>query len=150
VALRTLARRAHAMLRACDAEGGARSAEGDRRHHPQLATGPLEEFGDGPIVAATVLCAWSHPGGSTLTLCSRCSPAWHPSRPTAVRSPTGIDSAGTATEPQHGSDPVPTNHTRLRRPPHRRRQDRPSDQTLSCPLRRRDLYRLLESGTAAA
>ena len=29
-----------------------------RRWRPDL----LEEFGVGPIVAATVLCAWSHPG----------------------------------------------------------------------------------------
>ena len=57
VALRTLARRAHAMLQE------ARELQKAiltiiRRWRPDL----LEEFGVGPIVAATVLCAWSHPG----------------------------------------------------------------------------------------
>ena len=57
VALRTLARRAHAMLKE------ARELEKAlvaiiRSWRPDL----LQEFGVGPIVAATVLCAWSHPG----------------------------------------------------------------------------------------
>src|SRR3954464_5943989 len=57
VALRTLARRAHAMLK------DARELQKAivviiRSWRPDL----LEEFGVGPIVAATVLCAWSHPG----------------------------------------------------------------------------------------
>ncbi|WP_226963766.1 transposase [Nostocoides sp. F2B08] len=57
VALRTLARRAHAILKE------ARELEKAlvaiiRTWRPDL----LEQFGVGPIVAATVLCAWSHPG----------------------------------------------------------------------------------------
>src|SRR3954469_5964241 len=57
VALRTLARRAHAMLQ------GARELQKAilaiiRGWRPDL----LEQFGVGPIVAATVLCAWSHAG----------------------------------------------------------------------------------------
>ncbi|WP_426241381.1 transposase [Nocardioides sp. LHG3406-4] len=57
VALRTLARRAHAMLKE------ARELQKAivviiRSWRPDL----LEEFGVGPIVAATVLCAWPHPG----------------------------------------------------------------------------------------
>src|SRR5690606_14239162 len=57
LALRTLARRAHTMLKE------ARELEKAlvaiiRSWRPDL----LEEFGVGPIVAATVLCAWSHPG----------------------------------------------------------------------------------------
>ncbi|MCW2737206.1 transposase [Nocardioides sp.] len=56
VALRTLARRAR------DAERGTGAAKTIvaiiRSWRPDL----LEEFGVGPIVAATVLCAWSHPG----------------------------------------------------------------------------------------
>ena len=44
------------------AEGGSRAAEAIlaivRSWRPDL----LEQFGVGPIVAATVLCAWSHPG----------------------------------------------------------------------------------------
>lgn len=57
VALRTLARRAHTMLKE------AKDLQKQilviiRGWRPDL----LEEFGVGPIVAATVLCAWSHPG----------------------------------------------------------------------------------------
>jgi transposase len=56
-ALRTLARRAHTMLKEARALLKAIVAiiPGWR---PDL----LEEFGVGPIVAATLLCAWSHPG----------------------------------------------------------------------------------------
>ena len=57
VALRALARRAHAMLKEA------------REHQKAIVTiirswrpDQLEQFGVGPIVAATVLCAWSHPG----------------------------------------------------------------------------------------
>ena len=57
VALRTLARRAHAMLQEARELQKAILAI-IRSWRPDL----LEEFGVGPIVAATVLCAWSHPG----------------------------------------------------------------------------------------
>ncbi len=57
VALRTLARRAHAMLKEARELQKAIVAI-IRSWRPDL----LEEFGIGPIVAATVLCAWSHPG----------------------------------------------------------------------------------------
>ena len=57
VALRTLARRAHAMLKEARELQKAIVAI-IRGWRPDL----LEEFGVGPIVAATVLCAWSHPG----------------------------------------------------------------------------------------
>jgi transposase len=57
VALRTLARRAHAMLKEARELQKALVAI-IRNWRPDL----LEEFGVGPIVAATVLCAWSHPG----------------------------------------------------------------------------------------
>lgn len=57
VALRTLARRAHAMLKEARELQKAIVAI-IRSWRPDL----LEEFGVGPIVAATVLCAWSHPG----------------------------------------------------------------------------------------
>jgi hypothetical protein len=88
VALRTLARRAHAMLQE------ARELQkvilaiicGWR---PDL----LDQFGVGPIVAATVLCACCArgptPAGSTPRPRSRCWPAWPRSRPTAARSPPG-------------------------------------------------------------
>jgi transposase len=57
VALRTLARRAHTMLKEARELQKAMVAI-IRAWRPDL----LEEFGVGPIVAATVLCAWSHPG----------------------------------------------------------------------------------------
>ncbi len=57
MALRTLARRAHAMLKEARELQKAIVAI-IRSWRPDL----LEEFGVGPIVAATVLCAWSHPG----------------------------------------------------------------------------------------
>ena len=92
VALRTLARRAHAMLK--EARELQKAIVGIiRGWRPDL----LEEFGVGPIVAATVLCAWSTPAASTPRRRSRCSPASHPFRPTAVRSRPGIGSTVTAT-----------------------------------------------------
>ena len=57
VALRTLARRAHAMLNEARELQKAIVAI-VRSWRPDL----LEEFGVGPTVAATVLCVWSHPG----------------------------------------------------------------------------------------
>lgn len=57
VALRTLARRAHAMLKEAR-ELQKQMVAIIRSWRPDL----LQEFGVGPIVAATVLCAWSHPG----------------------------------------------------------------------------------------
>jgi transposase len=57
VALRTLARRAHAMVQEARELQKAILAI-IRGWRPDL----LQEFGVGPIVAATVLCAWSHPG----------------------------------------------------------------------------------------
>ena len=57
MALRTLARRAHAMLKeARELAKAIVAIIGSWR--PNL----LEAFGVGPVVAATVLCAWSHPG----------------------------------------------------------------------------------------
>lgn len=55
--LRTLARRARAL--ADEADEHERAIAGIvRSWRPDL----LEQFGVGPIVAATVLCVWSHPG----------------------------------------------------------------------------------------
>ena len=92
VALRTLARRAHAMLQEAHELQKAILAI-IRGWRPDL----LEEFGVGPIVAATVLCAWSHPGRVHPRLRSRCSPAWHRSPSTAARSPPGTGSTVMAT-----------------------------------------------------
>ena len=77
VALRTLSRRAHAMLKKARELQKAILAI-IRSWRPDL----LEEFGVGPIVAATVLCAWSHPGRIHTAAASRCSPASRPSPPT--------------------------------------------------------------------
>jgi transposase len=57
VALRALARRVHLLLTEARAHQKA-IVSIIRGWRPDL----LEEFGVGPIVAATVLCAWSHPG----------------------------------------------------------------------------------------
>lgn len=48
--------------------------------------GLVEGLGVGPIVAATVLRR-SHPGRVHSEAASRCSPAWHRSRPTVATSP---------------------------------------------------------------
>ncbi len=57
VALRALARRVHALLNEARAHQKA-IVSILRGWRPDL----LDQFGVGPIVAATVLCAWSHPG----------------------------------------------------------------------------------------
>src|SRR3954462_13114774 len=57
VALRALARRVHALLKEARAHQTA-IVTIIRGWRPDL----LDQFGVGPIVAATVLCAWSHPG----------------------------------------------------------------------------------------
>ena len=118
VALRTLARRAHTMLQEARELQKAIVAI-IRSWRPDL----LEEFGVGPIVAATVLCAWSHRG----------RPGHHPASAQPLRRPA--PQPGTT---HRGPDPhpVPGSHPRLRRPPHRRRQDQPRDQTLLGSLRR--------------
>jgi len=57
LALRSLARRVRALsIEAAEHEKAIRAIV--RGWRPDL----LEQFGVGPIVAATVLCAWSHPG----------------------------------------------------------------------------------------
>ena len=57
LALRSLARRARALTKEA-AEHRRAILAIIRSWRPDL----LEQFGVGPIVAATVLCAWSHPG----------------------------------------------------------------------------------------
>jgi transposase len=96
VALRTLARRAHAMLtEARDLQKAIVAII--RSWRPDL----LEEFGVGPIVAATVLCAWSHPGRihseAAFAMLAGVAPGWHRSRPTVAKSPPATASTATAT-----------------------------------------------------
>lgn len=57
LALRSLARRARELTREAQAHERAILAI-VRAWRPEL----LEQLGVGPIVAATILCAWSHPG----------------------------------------------------------------------------------------
>ena len=92
VALRTLARRAHAMLREARERQKAIVVI-IRNWRPE----PLEQFGVAPIVAATVLCAWSHAGRIHSEAAFAMLAGVAPIPPTAVRSPPGIDSTVTAT-----------------------------------------------------
>ena len=78
--LRDLARRATELKREAARHERAIIAI-VRSWHPQL----LERPGVGPIVAATVLCAWSHPRESAQRPRSRCSAGRHPSRRTRGR-----------------------------------------------------------------
>ena len=92
VALRTLARRAHAMLKEARELQKAMLAI-IRSWRPDL----LEEFGVGRSSQRRCCAPGPTPGGSTPRRRSRCSPASHPSPPTAARSPPGIGSTVTAT-----------------------------------------------------
>ena len=139
VALRTLARRAHAMLKEARELQKAILAI-IRGWRPDL----LEEFGVGPIVAATVLCAWSHPGRihSEAAFAMLAGVAPIPANSGQVTTRYRLNRYGDR-QPQHRAahrgpdqDPVPARHPRLHRPPHRRRKDQPRDQTLPGPLRR--------------
>jgi transposase len=67
LALRALPRRAHAMLKEAREHQKA-IVSIIRSWRPDL----LEQFGVGPIVAATVLCAWSPPAAFTPRRRSRC------------------------------------------------------------------------------
>ena len=154
VALRTLARRAHAMLKEARELQKAILAI-IRSWRPDL----LEEFGVGPIVAATVLCAWSHPGRihSEAAFAMLAGVAPIPANSGQVTTRYRLNRYGdrnlnnalhTVVQSQ---DPVPASHPRLRRPPHRRGKDQPRDQTLPCPLRRpRPLPPTRKRGAAAA
>ena len=139
VALRTLARRAHAMLKEARELQKAIVAI-IRSWRPDL----LEEFGVGPIVAATVLCAWSHPGRihSEAAFAMLAGVAPIPANSGQVTTRYRLNRYGDRQAQQRLAhrgaepDPVPASHPRLRRPPHRRGKDQPRDQTLPCPLRR--------------
>ena len=104
----------------------------------------LEEFGVGPIVAATVLCAWSHPGRihSEAAFAMLAGVAPIPANSGQVTTRYRLNRYGDRNLNKRTAhrgpepDPVPASHPRVRRSPYCRRQDRPRDQTLSCPLRR--------------
>ncbi|MBO4162691.1 transposase [Micromonospora sp. MMS20-R2-23] len=103
----------------------------------------LHLTGVGPIVAATVLTAWSHPGScrndAAFAMLAGTAPhprivgQDHPLPAQPLRRPP--------TQPRpthHRPDPPPTrpHHPRLRRTPPCSRQSRPRDQTLPQTLRR--------------
>ncbi|HET7739626.1 MAG TPA: transposase [Mycobacterium sp.] len=139
VALRALARRAHAMLKEARELQKAMVAI-IRSWRPEL----LEEFGVGPIVAAAVLCAWSHPGrihseaafamlAGVAPIPANSGQGHHPSSAQPLRRPAPQPGpAHRGTDPH----PVPGSHPRLRRPTRQRRQDQPRDQTMPSPPRR--------------
>ena len=92
VALRTLARRAHTCCR--------RPGHTRRRSWPSSAAGALtcsRSSASGRSWPPRCCAPGPTPAGSTTKPRSRCSPGWHPSRPTAARSPPGIGSTATAT-----------------------------------------------------
>jgi transposase len=139
VALRSLARRWRALNREA-AEHQKAILAIIRSWRPDL----LEQFGVGPIVAATVLCAWSHPGTDPLRGrvrdARRCGahpgqqrPGDQPLPPQPLRRPTTQPST---THRRPVPNPVSPSHPRLRRAPYHRGQDQPRDQTLPVSLRR--------------
>ena len=122
VALRSLARRAHAMLKEA------------REHQKAILTiirswrpDLLEEFGVGPIVAATVLCAWSHPGRihSEAAFAMLAGVAPIPANSGQVTTPVSAEPLRRPPAQQRtahrGPDPhpVPASHPRLPCPAHR-------------------------------
>ena len=139
VALRALARRVHSA-----AERSARTPKGDHHHHPWLAPRPPRELGVGPIVAATVLCAWSHPGRihSEAAFAMLAGVAPIPANSGQVTTRHRLNRYGdrhlnqalhTVVRIRIQYQPATRD---LRRPPHRRRQDQPRDHTLPGSLRR--------------
>ena len=117
----------------------------------------LDEFGVGPIVAATVLCAWSHPGRihseAAFAMLARVDPSWR----TAAKSPPGTGSAATATA--SSTTPAPVVQSRIQYQPaardyvaRRTAEGKTGREIKRCLARyvARDLYRLLENGPAAA
>jgi transposase len=110
-----------------------------RAWRPDLLARP----GVGPIVAATVLCAWSHPGRCRSDAAfamlgggrphPRLQRPDHPRPAESLRGPPaqpGPGHRGPDQAPHRPSDP------RLRHPTARPRQDQPRDQTLPDPLHR--------------
>ena len=103
----------------------------------------LTRTGVGPIVAATVLCAWSHPGrcrnDAAFAMLGGAAPIPASSGQTVrVRLNRSGDrqlnqALHTVVLTRLRYDPA---HPRLRPPPPRRGQDQPRDQTLPGPLRR--------------
>ncbi|MFZ2015214.1 MAG: transposase [Nocardioides sp.] len=139
VALRTLARRAHAMLKEARELQKAMLAI-IRSWRPDL----LEQFGAGPIVAATVLCAWSHPGRihSEAAFAMLRRRGTYPSEQRSGHHPVSAQPLRRPPVQQRlahrgpDQDPVPTSDPRLHHPSPRGGKDQSRDQTLPSSLRR--------------
>jgi transposase len=109
----------------------------------------LEQFGVGPIVAATVLCAWSHPGRirSEAAFAMLAGVAPIPANSGQVTTRHRLNRYGdrqlnralhTVVRIRIQYQPATRDYVdrRTAAPPHRRRQDQPRDQTLPNSLRR--------------
>ena len=137
-ALRSLARRSQALeTEARDHERAILTIV--RAWRPDL----LDQFGIGPIVAATVLCAWSHPGRcrNEAAFASLAGVAPDPGLVRADRAPPTQPLRRPSTQPRpsrHRRAPPPPrpHHPRLRRTTTLRRQNRPRDQALPQALHR--------------
>ena len=118
----------------------------------------LDQLGVGPIVAATVLCAWSHPGRIHSEAAFAMLAGAARSRPPAARSPTATDSTATATANSTAPcTPSPCPGSATTRPPatyvERRTAEGKTPREIKRCLKRyiaRDLYRLLETGPTTA
>ena len=126
VALRTLARRAHAMLK-------------EARELQKAIVAIIRSVNVAGALTCSRRSAWDRswpprcwaPGPAAAVSTQR--PSHHPlSAQPLRRPPAQPGTAHRGPEP----DPVPASHPRLRRSAYCRRQDQPKDQTLPCPLRR--------------
>ena len=137
--LRSLARRVHALSdEAAEHEQAIRAIV--RSWRPDL----LDQLGVGPIVAATVLCAWSHPGRfrSEAAFAMLAGVAPIPATSGQVTNRHRLNRFGDR-QLNRALHIIVLSRIRydqttrdLRRTPHHRRQDRPRDQTLPQALHR--------------
>jgi hypothetical protein len=139
VALRTLARRAHAMLKEARELQKAivaiirgwrpRPTRGVRRRTDRRRNGVVRLVPPRPYPLRGRVRDARRRGTNP----RQQWPSHHPPSAQPLRRPPAQQrTAHRGPEPY----PVPTRHPRLRRPPHCRRQDQPRDQTLPSPLRR--------------
>ena len=118
----------------------------------------LEEFGVGPIVAATVLYAWSHPGrihcrGGVRDARRRRTdpgeqwPSHHPLSAQPLRRPPAHTALHTVVQSRIQYQPATRDYV-----PRRTAEGKTSREIKRCLARSvaRDLYRLLVSGTSTA
>ena len=153
VALRTLARRAHAMLKEARELQKAIVAI-IRSWRPDLlerVRRRSDRRGDGVVRLVPPrpdpLRGRVRDARRRRTNPGQQWPSHHPVSTQPLRRPPAQQrTAHRGAEP----DPVPASHPRLRRPTHRRGKDQPRDQTLPCPLRRPRPLPPTRKGAAAA